>query len=153
MLKNIDQFASSGGSLEVEAEGKPTSRDLQISTAIILVKISQADDFSSWKEVNEILGMLELHFKLSASEAAKVIDIARIIVRDSDKVSQFISTVKEKFSADQLVIIGAMIWKVMLADGIIYSRETKAAAQIGKSLGLSLAQIAEAKRLATENII
>jgi len=153
MLKNIDEFVSTGATLEVEAGGTPTKRDLQISTAVILVKISQADDFSSWKETNEILGMLELHFKLGPSEAAQVMDVARVLVRDSNKVETFITTVKERFDIQQLTTVGAMIWKVMMADGVIHARETKVAEQIGKLLGLTLVHIAQAKRLAEDNLV
>lgn len=146
MADSIDSDKNS--LLEFEVGGIPTQRDLQISTAAVLVKISHSDDFASWNETNEIINLLVKNFDIKSEDAANILDVAQILVKDSKRLTSLIETLKDRFTPAQLTTVATMIWKVMLADGIIYDTETQAAKQIGEILGLTPEQINEAKNQA-----
>lgn len=137
MFKNLKDFAAEDAQLEVDAQGVPTTRELHISTAVLLTEIALADSSIAGAELDQIMSALNSTFRLTDSESAHIIEVADFLLRDKGKTEQFVTIIKNRFTEQQLETVAQMMWKVMMADGVVTENETKCADRIGHALGLT----------------
>ncbi len=147
MFENIELFISGKASLKVEKSGLPTTRDLQVSVAGLLIKMANADNFLAAKEIKALIETLGKEFSLNDQEVGDLISIAEFMIKDSVRLDEFLATINDRFDKSQKRTLFSMIWKVMKADGLVTQSEAKLASALALQLNLNKEDILEAQKL------
>lgn len=149
MFKNLEQFLTGAASLEVDANGAPSDRDLQICTAVLLLQMACVDEHLTKGEIDSIVRVLDKQFVLEHAVAGDLLEVADFLRRDRAKLDEIVAVINKRFSEKQKQTIIAMLWRVMNADGSVSKLEAYLAAEIAGTFGLSPDQVAEAQALVT----
>lgn len=128
--------------------GVPTTEELQLGCAIILVEFARGDGALVVEEAESVVERMKRNFGLSDSEAVQYLQLAQSAGQKSGKVDQVISQLKSGFSVEQRVRVLAMVWEVIGADGLVDEFERRYAAIVREKLGLSMEQALQARKLA-----
>ena len=131
MFENIEN------KLEVDKDGAPSARDIQISTAFLMLKVGRADNSLDGCEVKSVTEALKRQFNINDAEAGDVLGVAEFLSRDSDKSEQFTDIIKNNFDQEQKMVVMTMIWKVVVADFQVEDTEVQLARAFQSQLGLS----------------
>lgn len=148
MFKNMDQFLQGAASLEVDVSGQLSQRELQISTAALLIRMAHADDKLTNGEIDAMVSTMDKLFVLQGNVAGDLLEVADFLRRDHAKLDDLLSLINAHFDTSQKQSIIAMLWKVMNADGFIDPFEANLAAEISLKLGLSVEEVKKAQSLA-----
>ncbi len=148
MFKNMDQFLQGAATLEVDVSGQLSQRDLQISTAALLLQMAHADEKLTNGEIDAMVSTMDKLFVLQGNVAGDLLEVADFLRRDQTKLDDLLKVVNKRFDAAQKQTIVAMLWKVMNADGFIDPFEANLAAEISMKLGLSVDEVKKAQSLA-----
>lgn len=140
MLKQLSEFVHGEASLEVDKSGKPVSNELTLGTILALLNMAEADNRFADDEFRSIVASLNREFDLTDEEAGHLIEIAAVLKQDKQKSRELLDSVKHAFSFEQKEIVLSMLWKLVLADGLVEEFEASYAAKIREELGLSLEQ-------------
>lgn len=152
MLKKLKDFfrgqASLENALQVDQTGEATTTDLQVATAVILVEMASIDEEISLHEGKAIVSTMCRHFGIEEEEVPEIISTAIASRKDQDRLTEFFECINEKFSEEQRVLVLAMVWKVVIADGNVEKAEKRFARRIQPRLKLDDSQAKEARRMA-----
>ncbi len=152
MLKKLKDFfrgqASLENALQVDQTGEATTTDLQVATAVILVEMASIDEEISLHEGKAIVSTMCRHFGIEEEEVPEIISTAIASRKDQDRLTEFFECINEKFSEEQRVLVLAMVWKVVIADGKVEKTEKRFAQRIQPRLKLDDSQAKEARRMA-----
>ncbi len=147
MFDNLDDFLENGATLQSDASGNTSPRELQIATAALLIKMASIDEEITSNEISQIVSSLNIQFQLSDAEAGSITEVADYLVKDQSKVAVVAKKVKESFSHQQKLTILALLYKVMMGDGSVSNPEATLAANITELLGLNSQHFIEAKEM------
>lgn len=147
-MKQIRQYFQSLDSLTVDEGGQPTSRDLLLAVGVLLAEAARASGTETPEEGREMFRGLEREFKLGADEIHKLLELSHGSLNDPAIFDQMVEDINASFSDVQKQKILAMCFKVLLADGVVKTRESVFAAQLRSRLGLTLEQSLQAARMA-----
>ena len=150
MFNRIKDFFAGDESLKVDTGGKPTDRDLQIATAVLLLEMAGRDQDFAPEEINVAFASMSRQFQLSDDETADILEAASTIQEQPEKIDELIKVLNERFSDKQRQKILAMIWNVVIADGRIDKFEERYAVQMKTRFKLSDEQALEARKLAEQ---
>ena len=137
----------SGTPLHHDQFGSPTAFDLQAATTVLLVHLCASDSAIGVLEITTLQGSLRRQFGLDEIAAAHLVEVATFLDKTSDNLEAFSRLLKSSFTPGQRVTILAMVWKVLMADGVISSFEALTAQELTQILDLSEAHLADAKML------
>ena len=147
MFNNLKDYLRGTASLEVDASGETTQRDLQIATTSLLLYMASIDNRLHEGERRQMVGSLNRQFGLSDSEAGDLLEVADYLIEDKTKLDTLIRKVKESFTESQKITVLALLYKVMIGDGSISDPEVWLASHITESFGLGAERFQEAKKL------
>ncbi len=153
MFDKLKGFFSGDASLEVNASGEATSKDLQIATGVLLLEMAGADDDFAPEEVQAIFRTMEDQFKIKDMETLDLMEEAQQAREDQGKIDEFVAAINTNFSDEQKQIVLAMIWKIILADEVVEKYEQRFASELRQRLQLSREQAEEAQKMALEGKI
>jgi len=152
MLKKLKDFfrgeASLENALQVDQTGEATTTDLQIATAVLLVEMASIDEEISLDECKAVVSTMCAHFGIEEEEVPEIISTAIASRKDQGRLAEFFECINEKFSEEQRVLVLAMVWKVVIADGKVEKTEKRFARLIQPRLKLDDSQAEEALRMA-----
>ena len=151
MFDNYKEFFAGLAPLREDQPGAPTARDLLVSVVVLLAATAHADTDFETAEMNSIVGQMFSEFGLKDYESGEILELAEYLVKDGSKIDQYLQNVVAKFDADQRQIVLAMVWRVILADGLAERFETELAVELRTKLMLSLEQGVRARKLAELN--
>ncbi|MCC6220967.1 MAG: TerB family tellurite resistance protein [Deltaproteobacteria bacterium] len=137
MFNNLEEFFKTGASLVVDKTGQPTPSELRIATVCLLIKAGSLDGYFHSDEFDSLVSTLNREFELSNEEAGYNLEVGGLLVDDEVKIESFIKAINANFEESQKVAIIAMMWRVMLADGLVSSHEAAFASRTAKLLGLN----------------
>ena len=147
MNDTLEQFLQSRALLRVDGQGRDAQRDLQVSIAVLLMHMAQLEGFST-TEIAAVIRALGVQFSLRAEEAGEVAEIADFLLREKGHVGDYVKVINQRYEKGQKVTLMAMLWKVMLADGLVTRLEAAFAAELCRDLGLGEAEVNEARAMA-----
>ncbi len=140
MFRKIKDFFSGSSDLSVtltqDKAGENTTRDLHIATAVLLVEIAGSDNDIAIQESNTLCAMMQQQFDISAEELPELLQIAVAARKEKGKIDDFVACLNQNFSDEQRLMVLAMIWKVILADGKIDKAEERFGLQLRNRLRL-----------------
>ncbi|MCB0346397.1 MAG: TerB family tellurite resistance protein [Bdellovibrionales bacterium] len=146
MFERISDFLQGGATLEVNKQGQPTSKDLMVATVALMLNMGHSDSSFGDDEFKSIMSSLNVQFDLSDDEAGHIVDIAEILRKDKAKTGHIMSIIREGFSVEQRELVLSMLWKVVLADGVVEDFEVKYASEVRAQLDLSLESSIRARK-------
>jgi uncharacterized tellurite resistance protein B-like protein len=147
MFKNLEDFLSGKASLETDASGQPTSKELQVATVTLLAEAARSSGQISAAELSKTLGSLFREFGLSDHDGAELLEISDFVTKEKGRVEQFIAALNKNFDVDQRQKVLSLVWRVLTADGEVDKYEGRFAADLRKSLNLTLEQAMRAQEL------
>ncbi len=147
-IKNF--FKSSNGpvSLFVDKNGEPTSEDINIAVAVLLVEIAASDKDIAPEEGSAVVEVLIKELGIPDSEHQSLIETAVAASEHGKKIGEFSKVINASFSPEQRQRVLYMLWRVILADGKIDKFEERMAIQMKSRFQLTDDQAAVAKRMA-----
>ena len=148
MLGKIKEFFKGAETLEVDKNGQPSDREIQIACAVLLLEMAGADNDYSPAEVEMCLTSIQQQFKLSREAATEPLEIADGLRKQNNKVDEFVKIINENYNDKQRTRILAMVWKVVIADGAVEKFELRFATQMKFRLKLDDAAADRARKMA-----
>ena len=149
MLEKVADFLlGKTKSLVTGVDGKPTERDVQIATGVLLLEVAGADSDFAPEETKVVFESMMKQFRVNDEEVLSLLETADSLRRDKNKIDQFYDLINQHFDAGQRTVIFATLWKVILADGRVDKAEMRSATQIRFRLQLSDEDFEKAKSLA-----
>jgi len=116
VIEQIRQFFNSNLSL---GAGNPPSRDdhtLRLTTAALLIEVSQADYELDAAEKSSIVDTLRNTFNLNAMELDSLVTMAEDEVQQSTSLYQFTRLVNDFYDYEQKLTLISSMWQVAFAD-------------------------------------
>lgn len=149
MFKNLNDFFSrEDTSLQLDKHGRPTAHELHVATIVLMIEMAGSDKNVAPEEAETVCKNIIKEFSIEEERIPELVKIAIESRIEHGKIDQFISSINESFDDQQKVLVMAMIWKVILADGKIDVFERKFAAQLKSRLQLNDQQAEEARKIA-----
>ncbi len=153
MLNKVREFFSGKTTLEVDKSGEPSSKDLQIASAVLLLEMAGSDKDYAPEEVKACFQVLEQQFNIEDTETLEIFETAEKMREEQGKIDQFVATINEAFNDKQKQLLMAMIWKVIVADEVVEHFEQRFATQLRTRLQLTREQAEAAKNLALDGAL
>ena len=148
MFTNLDEFVQGQTTLEYDASGQFSSRELHICTAALMLHIAYADEELDENEVSMLFKALETKFSLREEQAGDVAEVAKFLAKDRSKLGSIVDSINTHFSHEQKETIAKWLFKIMMSDGIAHRDEAKLITEIGRRLELDPTQLVHARKLA-----
>ena len=150
MFNKLKDFFGGSASLQVDASGEATAKDLQIATGVLLLEMAGADDDFAPEEVHAVFRTMEEQFAIKDVDTLDLMEEAQQAREDKGKIDVFVEAINSNFSDQQKQIVLAMIWKVILADEVVEKYEQRFASELRQRLQLSRVQAEEAQSMVLE---
>ena len=147
MFENILGFFTGKSSLEVDKDGTPTSRDLQVAAVVLLVEVAHADNKFEGSELDAIVKAMNDEFDLTPEDTGELLEIAQCLREESGRIDEFVEVINANFDESQRQKLLSMVWKVIGADEVVEESEASSAAKIRKRLKLTLEQAMRAQSM------
>ena len=135
----------SGETLEGVSEG-----DLQVALAIMMVQVLRADLQIGEEELEAVIGAVQEVLGLDREEATALMRVAAHAARDSEGMRVAVERLDRHLNHRQRVQLVEWLWRIAFADAELLSQEEYPIRKISELLGLSTADIVEAKVRAKE---
>lgn len=151
--KFLDFFSGNteiGSALEVDANGRPTDKNLHVAAAVLLVEVAGSDDHIAPQEAEAVVKMMSQQFGLDEEEIPELIKLAVVAKKEKGKIDEFLKAINDRLNEEQRQRLFAMVWKVVLADGKIDQGEERLAVAIRYRLQLSKEQALAAEKMAVD---
>ena len=126
--------------------------ELELAAAAILVEASLTDGHVDDRELAAVRAALAAHFGLGEKETAELVERAEEIARNSVDWNRFTRVLKRGFDAGERLQMMEMLWRVVLADGVLHAWEDTLVRQIAALLHVSDHDRALTRRRARETI-
>lgn len=150
MFEKLAELLRSKASLTTNISGKPTEKDVQIATGVLLLQIAGADEDYAPEETEAIFRLMETQFHITNEEALEILETADA-AREAQKTDEIVELINKNFNDGQKERLYAMIWRVILADGRVDKFESRLAAELRQRLQLTHEQHERAKKAAEMN--
>jgi len=119
MLKKIKSLL-----LEKPSDSTPPKRSLELAAAALLVEAAIMDGNFDATEHDVIANLLSNRFSLNEGEVDELISDAKTEIENSVELYGFARTIKDSMKHDERVEIIEMLWRVVLADGVVDDYES-----------------------------
>ena len=147
MSETVERLLDEKGLLRVDKNGTPITRDLCIATAALMMHTAMADSTMQDYEISAICRALNRQFEMSDADAGLMMEVADYLWRDNTQLDSFLSLVNERLERAQKITVTAMLWKVMISDGLASEIEANFAARVAEAFALTPGDIVRAKRM------
>ena len=147
MTLGVEQFLNARALLKVDNRGLAPERDLQVSTAVLLMYMAKSEGTFGAAEVSAVLESLARQFEIKSEEAGELVEIAEFLLAEKQRISDFVKIVNDRFEKSQKITLMAMLWKVMLADGLVTRLEAEFGADLCGMLEIGAAEVSAAQDL------
>ncbi|MDH5773227.1 MAG: TerB family tellurite resistance protein [Rhodospirillaceae bacterium] len=119
MLKKIKSLLT-----EKPSDSAPPKRSLELAAAALLVEAAIMDGNFDATEHDVIANLLSNRFSLNEGEVDELISDAKTEIENSVELYGFARTIKDSMKHDERVEIIEMLWRVVLADGVVDDYES-----------------------------
>jgi uncharacterized tellurite resistance protein B-like protein len=135
-------------SLEVDANGDPSEKGLQVATIALLLEMAKVNNQIEKTEIDSLVRSVSFAFDILDEQTGELLEIATFMLKTPGNLDKFVELIATRFNLDQKQRVMGMVWKVISADGVADKYETSFAAHLRTRLGLSLEQAVRARQLA-----
>lgn len=116
-----------------------TSRDdaIRMATAVLMIDVARADHVFDETEFDQVLKLVESHFKLAAEDAAELVNEAGEKADDLVSAYDFTKILHEHLNHDEKARIVELLWRIAYADGRLDKYEDSLVLKISDLLHVS----------------
>jgi len=116
VIEQIRQFFNSNLSLDAGDSSPRDEHTLKLTTAALLIEVSQADFELDAAEKARIVDTLRKTFNLNAMELDSLVTMAEDEVQQSTSLYQFTRLVNDFYDYEQKLTLISSMWQVAFAD-------------------------------------
>ena len=95
----------------------------QVATVSLLISTAKYDGAFDEAERDEIMSLIKNYFSLSSDDSNELFKAAEIIEDEANDLQQFTRTLNLILNDEEKLKIIELIWKIVMADGVIDSYE------------------------------
>lgn len=128
-----------------ERQPETPDRRVPLALAVLLLEVAHADGDLGEDEWQQVLDILQRHCNLTDDELADLLELAEAERRHSVDFYSFTRDINWAFAPEEKLEIAEAFWQVALADGTIDKFEEAVMRQVCPLIGLSHAQMIDAK--------
>ena len=153
MRRFIDQVASILSAPQPAGPSGGPDRDgaIRLATAVLMIDGARADHVFDESEVERILKLFEVHFKLTAEEAGQLINAASDRADEAVSAYEFTQLLHEHLDETEKARIVALLWQIAYADGRLDKYEDAFVLKISDLLYVSRGRVMRLKHDAEKN--
>lgn len=144
MFRRVKTFLRGEGPLHADQDGNPHSRELQLAAAALLLEGAYGDEECTREEKTEIIRDLSFEFAISHRETKRIIEDADEIRLNHESLRPLIEVINHRLTREQRVEVLSLVWRVILADGVVQQFEKVYAEWLVPLLGLSAEEAKQA---------
>jgi uncharacterized tellurite resistance protein B-like protein len=152
LVEHFDEYLS-GLSEGPEGEAPPpplSEHELQMATAVLLVQVLRADLRVKEGEIETLVAGLEDVLGLGHDQAVELAKMAARHAKTPDAMKLAVRCVDLCLTRPQRVELAEWLWKIAFSDAELASHEEYLVRKISELIGLSTADLVEAKVRAKE---
>jgi uncharacterized tellurite resistance protein B-like protein len=153
MSRLAESFSQYLQALTDESAPWPTAvieRDLQVATTVLLVQVLRADLSVKSDEIEAVAKGVEDVLGLGPGEAVELMRLAARHARTSDALRLAVDRLDQHLTRAQRVELVEWLWRIAFADAELLGSEEYLVRKVADLLGLSTADLIEAKVRAKE---
>lgn len=115
------------------------SRDaaIRMATAVLMIDVARADHVFDESEFDEVLKLVESHFRLPAEDAAELVNKAGEKADDLVSAYDFTRILHQHLDHDEKARIVELLWRIAYADGRLDKYEDSLVLKISDLLHVS----------------
>lgn len=147
-MKAIRNYFGGAENLSVDGVGDATPEDLQLAAAVLLVEANRDNKRNNVEESRSIFKNIEAEFKLTPEATHRLLELAERSPKNEETMNEFVDSINASFTDAQKQRILAMVWRVIMADGVVDHYENVYAVTLRSRLNLTLEQSIRARRMA-----
>jgi uncharacterized tellurite resistance protein B-like protein len=141
------------GAAMVSDEGPAsTFEEEKVAAAALIVEAALCDGTFAETERDRVRGILERHFELRPTVAARLLEEAETKARDAVEWHGFTRVVKDAYEHDERVRLIELLWEVALVDDDLHDYEASLIRRLCGLLYVSGRESAEARNRAKERL-
>lgn len=136
MYNQICSFLQGRGQLTIDVDGEEPSRITTVAVAAVLWEMARIDGDFDPREFTEIIFGLDRSMNLMDGEAAGLLEIAKVLNANPQRLSELVDQIIRNYSDDQRTVIYTMVCRVAEADGVIQNSERRLENALAAKLGI-----------------
>ena len=136
---------------EGDALREVSERDLQLALIVMLVQVLRADLVIKDEELTAVVGAVEDILGLDREDAVELMRVAAHAARDSAGMRRAVESLDRHLTRGQRQQLLEWLWRIAFADAEILAQEEYLIRKVSELLGLTTADIIEAKVRAKES--
>ncbi len=99
----------------VSAEDREAA--MRLATAVLMIDVARADFVFDESEFDQVLKLIEVHFRLSAEQAAELVVEASGKAEELVDIHEFTKLLHDYLTEDEKASIVSLLWQIAYADG------------------------------------
>ena len=144
-LQVVETISTTG---TVTAEDREAA--VRLATAVLMVDVARADYVFDESEFDRVVKLIEVHFGLSAEQAAELVNEAGDEADELVEVHRFTKLLHEHLSDEEKAHIVSLLWQIAYADGQLDKYEDSLVLKISDLLYVSRGKVMQLKHDAAQ---
>ena len=121
----------------------------KVATVALLISTAKYDGIFDEIEKAEIKNLIKKYFDLPSQDSDELFKVAEIIENDANDLQQFTRTLNNILNEEEKLLIIELVWKIVMADGIIDNYEENLVRRLSGLLYLQDKDIGNIKKKLT----
>jgi len=127
----------------VSAEDREAA--LRLATAVLMIDVARADYIFDESEFDQVLKLVEVHFRLTAEQAAELVVTASDKAENLVDIHEFTRLLHDYLTEDEKAQIVSLLWQIAYADGRLDKYEDSLVLKISDLLYVSRGRVMRLK--------
>jgi uncharacterized tellurite resistance protein B-like protein len=124
---------------------------LRMATAVLMIDVARADNDFDELEFERLLQLIESHFKLTAEQAAELVNTADDKAEDMVSLHEFTRILHKHLDEKEKTRIVSFLWQIAYADGRLDKFEDALVLKISDLLYVNRTRVMRLKHDAQQN--
>ena len=118
---------------------------MRLATAVLMIDVARADYVFDESEFDQVLKLVEVHFRLTAEQAAELVVEASDKAEDLVDIHEFTRLLHDYLTEDEKAQIVSLLWQIAYADGRLDKYEDSLVLKISDLLYVSRGRVMRLK--------
>ena len=118
---------------------------MRLATAVLMIDVARADYIFDESEFDQVLKLVEVHFRLTAEQAAELVVEASDKAENLVDIHEFTRLLHDYLTEDEKAQIVSLLWQIAYADGRLDKYEDSLVLKISDLLYVSRGRVMRLK--------
>ena len=118
---------------------------MRLATAVLMIDVARADYVFDESEFDQVLKLVEVHFRLTAEQAAELVVEASDKAENLVDIHEFTRLLHDYLTEDEKARIVSLLWQIAYADGRLDKYEDSLVLKISDLLYVSRGRVMRLK--------